>query len=103
MPTRRYPILVERFKGKQAATVVCEACGRRRQLTGEECSGEVGYMIGERLRTHEGCGGKVVYAYECASRCGGCRKLGHFEKELDYCCSRACMLQKRYYDGQVAT
>jgi hypothetical protein len=92
-----YPILVEKFTDDQAYIVVCEDCGLRARLTGDEVAGEVGYRAaGGFLTCVHGCDGSMTYAYEEALRCGGCRSLGHHEKALNYCCSRACMLQAEY-------
>ena len=94
----RYPILVERFKGKQAFRVVCTTCDARHELTGDQVAGEDGYRAGEGLLAcvRQDCDGRMTYAYMEATRCGGCQRLGFYEQALDYCCSKKCQLQAEY-------
>lgn len=87
----RYPILVERWDEQHPSDMaVCERC--HKTVTIDPSEGDP-Y---DRCLKHRGCGGQVVMKYEQADKCGGCGRLGFYEKALSHCCSRRCMLQAEY-------
>ena len=85
-----YPILVEKLTAEQAMRIRCETCGAEKDITDDEILNDAVYACPKR------CGGSAVYKYEWADKCGGCGKLGFYEKVLDGCCSRVCQLQAEY-------
>lgn len=86
---KTYPILTDRYKPEQALQVVCPSCGAT-------AKGDPGENSDGMYECPQKCGGLTTWMYVEADRCGGCGKLGHYEKVLDYCCSRVCQLQKGY-------
>ncbi len=92
----RYPILVEKF-GIRANSLKlgCDACGYSWMPKDvDEHLAAVDYGFCPR------CGsGEIFPAYDTAPKCGGCGKLGYHEKQLNYCCSRTCMLQVEYAES----
>jgi hypothetical protein len=97
-----YPIIIERWTGMQALTIVCERCHTERVIDADEIYNEDIYECPadtERARTastEPRCGGLACMKYVEGDRCKGCRKLGFFHDALKGCCSRACMLQAEY-------
>lgn len=92
----RYPILVERLRLAQAATVVCERCDGK--FMWDPSQGDPHDLCSK----HGECGGQLVYMYDEAPKCKGCGTLGHHDKALNYCCSRVCMLQAEYAESLKA-
>lgn len=85
-----YPILVERWTGDQALTIVCERCGAEAVLA------PAGLLTEGLYQCPDGCPGAAVMKYDEADRCGGCGTLGYHSPTLDHCCSRRCQLQAEY-------
>jgi hypothetical protein len=87
-----FPILVDRYQGNQGRTVICTLC------LAEKVVGDIGDVIGEEGEgaCPVGCGGDTVFKYVEADRCPSCGKLGFWDRALDRCCSRKCMLQAEY-------
>jgi hypothetical protein len=100
-----YPILVERWTGKQAMTIVCESCHAEAIITADELLNEGIYEcpadteLGRQASTARRCRGSAIMKYEEAERCRGCGKLGFSEETLAGCCSRRCMLQAEYAES----
>lgn len=96
-----YPILVERYRGNQALTIVCERCGAEDVINPDKILNEDFYEcpadaeLGRRVSTAPRCRGSAAMKYVEADRCPGCRRLGFWEG-LDGCCSRRCQLQAEY-------
>jgi hypothetical protein len=86
----RYPILVEKWTGTQALTIVCETCHTEDVIEGDDLLNEGLYSC------PRSCGGMAVMKYEEAERCKGCGALGFWEEPLGFCCSRRCMLVAEY-------
>lgn len=86
----RYPILVERYAGNQAVTIVCESCNATAVIDAADLRSDPLYAC------PAGCGGHATHKYEEADRCPGCGKLGFYERVLGGCCSRVCQLQAEY-------
>jgi hypothetical protein len=98
----RYPILVERFSGKQALVIVCESCHTEAVLVADELLNEGLYEcpanteLARTASTATRCPGYACMKYDEAERCGGCGRLGFYDDKLAGCCSRKCMLQAEY-------
>lgn len=86
----RYPILVERYNGKQGITIVCERCHAERVIDADELNNEDLYDCPVQ------CGGSACMKYAEADKCPSCGKLGFWHGTLGGCCSRVCMLQAEY-------
>lgn len=101
-----YPILVERWTGAQALTIICERCHAERVIDADEISNEDIYEcpgdreLGRAASTVERCRGSAMMKYLQAEKCRGCGKLGFFGDPhcagLEGCCSRRCQLQAEY-------
>jgi hypothetical protein len=92
-----YPILVDRWDDKHPADLaVCERC--HATFKWDPADGDP-YDL---CQTHgnptvkNDCGGQIVMKYDAAPKCGGCGRLGYWDKALAYCCSRRCQLQAEY-------
>jgi hypothetical protein len=92
-----YPILVERFEGSQALTIVCEKCAAEAVIDPNDLSNEGLYNCPQN------CGGLAVMKFDEGDRCKGCGKLGYwhgpFTTPIDGCCSRRCKLQAEYAES----
>lgn len=102
-----YPILVERYTGSQAVTIVCHECGTEAVIHPDDirseddypCPRNVGAPIvrwDERHKLPCPKGHASMKYQEADHKCGGCGALGFFDEALEYCCSRACMFQARW-------
>jgi hypothetical protein len=88
-----FPRLVERLDKRTALMLGCNACGH--EWTASDPDDFISAT--DFGRQCEKCGSIATEpAYDEAPACGGCGVRGHWVAELDYCCSRACMLQKQY-------
>lgn len=88
----RYPRLTEAFRDGQATRLACNGCGVTWQGTFEEVSSVMAWPY-----ACPKCGKfEVVVAYDLADRCKGCGRLGFYHEDLDFCCSRRCMLIAEY-------
>lgn len=96
-----YPILVERWTGAQALTIVCERCHAERVIDADEISNEDIYEcpgdweLGRTASTAKRCRGSACMKYMEGERCRGCGGMA-FEQPVDGCCSRKCQLQAEY-------
>lgn len=89
---RRFPRLVEHFRTGQSLRLGCNACGKSFVGTFDE-----GTAALHGLLLCPNCGeNEVVWAYEEATRCKGCGRMGHYFPALDDCCSVRCQLQAEY-------
>jgi hypothetical protein len=101
----RIPILVDRYHGDQALTIVCKRCHTEAVLDPEDLLNEGLYEcpanteLSRTVSTARRCGGSAVMKYEEAERCKSCGKLGFYELVLAGCCSRRCMLQAEYAES----
>jgi hypothetical protein len=100
-----YPIVVSRFTPKQALTIVCERCGAEETLEPDELLNEGLYEcpadteLGRRASTAPRCRGSAVMKYEEGDTCPSCGRLGFWDRALNRCCSRKCMLQAEYAES----
>ena len=88
-----YPILVKRWTGDQAMTIVCEACHATAVIDPDDIQNEDIYPC------PLDCGGWACMKYYEADECPGCGKLGFWSETheaLDGHCSRVCQLQAAY-------
>jgi rubrerythrin len=91
MTDDRYPILVERYRGKQGITVICLSCRHESLITPDDLNqdGEWDCFVG--------CGGTATFKYtEADHKCPNCGRLGFFPNSVKPNCSRVCMLQTEY-------
>ena len=89
-----YPILVERYTGAQAMTIVCRHCHAEEVIGPDDIVNDDLYAC---PRWAEGCEGVAQHKYlEADHKCGGCGQLGFFSADLGNCCSRRCQLQAEY-------
>lgn len=101
-----YPILVERFQGRQSMTIVCENCHAERVIDADEITSEDIYECPadtelRKASTGPRCHGMACMKYEEAGRCQGCGKLGFWSgaSSIEGCCSRRCKLQAEHAAG----
>ena len=89
-----YPILVKKWDAKHPPDLaVCEKCHHEERYDPAEGTPE-------DVMTCSACGAFAMTSkYDVGSECKGCGKLGYFEKVLNYCCSRRCMLQREYLES----
>ena len=87
-----YPILVERYQGKQSMVIVCESCGAEEQINPNDFGCEGLYSCPAECHPRA----TAVFKYEEADRCLNCRKLGHFPEWCAPCCSRVCKSQTEW-------
>ena len=86
-----YPIPVERYRGDQALTVICETCCAETVVDSDNVLSDGFYGC------PADCGGLATFKYAEADRCPNCKKLGWFPEALSHhCCSRVCVLQWEY-------
>lgn len=90
-----YPILVRRYTGTEALTIICEACGEEEVIGADD-------LLNEGLYACSECGGSAIHKYDAADACPNCGKLGYYEQTLDGCCSRVCQLQAEYKESLAA-
>lgn len=88
-----YPILVKDFAVPgDALRVACTDCDHTWKADDVD-----DYISWIDFRDCPHCGSfALVPMYEEAPACNNCGKLGYWESVLEYCCSRACMLQAEY-------
>lgn len=97
-----YPILVERFQGRQSLTIVCERCHSERVITADDILNEGWYECpadterGRTASTEPRCMGTAVMKYDEGDKCPGCGALGFYEDVLKGACSRKCMFVAEY-------
>lgn len=85
-----YPILVARWDDKHPSDlVICEHC--KREGKWDPARGDPYDQCAEC-----DCGGPIVFKYDEGDKCPNCDALGHYERVLNHCCSRACMLQAEW-------
>lgn len=90
----RYPIAVERYRGKQSLKTICLSCGHEHLITPDDINQDGMWDC------FAGCGGIATFKYaEADFKCPNCGKL-HWDKlPRDYwpgVCSRLCSLQYGY-------
>jgi hypothetical protein len=106
------PVLVERYSGEQAMTIICERCHTEAVLDPDELLNEGLYEcpadteLSRRASAEKRCRGHAIMKYEEADKCKGCGKLGFYESagpssnyyapQMVGCCSRRCMLVAEY-------
>jgi hypothetical protein len=100
-----YPILIERYRGNQAMTIVCERCHAEAVIDADDLVNDDLYEcpadteLSRKASPAPRCRGYACMKYVEADRCKSCRKLGFFEDALNGCCSRVCMLQAEYAES----
>jgi hypothetical protein len=96
-PVSDYPILVERYRGEQSMTIVCEDCHAERVIDADDISNEGDYICPrDTYGQPTVCGGFAVMKYQEADSCPNCGKLGFWDEHPGQCCSRVCQLQAEY-------
>lgn len=105
-----YPILVKRFRGDQALTIVCTTCFAEAVITPDDILNDGLYECpanterGRTASTEPRCRGHAEMMYDEGDSCPNCAKLGYWtsfdnRSPISGYCSRRCMLQHQYAKG----
>lgn len=96
-----YPILVARWTGDQALTIVCERCHTEAVIDPDDIRSEDLYecpadaVRRRRASITARCGGSASMKYVEGEQCASCGTLD-YSMPVDGCCSRRCALQAEY-------